>query len=230
MKLGVPKQYFIEGMDPRIGEAVRKALRVLEGLGGELVEVSLPHTEYAVAAYYIIAPAEASSNLARYDGVKYGLRVPDSRDLISMYRQSRSSGFGPEVKRRIMLGTYVLSSGYYDAYYRKASQVRTLIRGDFESAFEQCDALLAPVAPIPAFKLGEKTDDPLQMYLSDAFTLPASLAGIPGLSVPCGFTDDGLPVGLQILGPYFSEEILLRIAHQYERHTEHHHRKPPLSP
>jgi aspartyl-tRNA(Asn)/glutamyl-tRNA(Gln) amidotransferase subunit A len=228
MKFGIPKEYFIEGMDPQVAETVRNAMRVFEGLGAELVEVSLPHTEYAVAAYYIIAPAEASSNLARYDGVKYGLRIADSKDLISMYRQSRSVGFGPEVKRRIMLGTYVLSSGYYDAYYRKASQVRTLIRRDFERAFERCDALLAPVAPIPAFKLGEKTDDPLQMYLSDAFTLPASLAGIPGLSVPCGFTDQNLPVGLQILGPYFSEEGVLRIAYQYERHTEHHQRRPLL--
>ncbi|MHC1741452.1 MAG: Asp-tRNA(Asn)/Glu-tRNA(Gln) amidotransferase subunit GatA [Syntrophobacteraceae bacterium] len=228
MKLGVPKEYFIEGMDAQVAETVRKAMQVLEGLGAELVDVSLPHTEYAVAAYYIIAPAEASSNLARYDGVKYGLRVPDSKDLISMYRQSRSRGFGPEVKRRIMLGTYVLSSGYYDAYYRKASQVRTLIRRDFEQAFEQCDALLAPVAPIPAFRLGEKTDDPLQMYLSDALTLPASLAGIPGLSVPCGFTDEGLPVGLQVLGPYFSEERILQIAYQFEQNTEHHHRRAPL--
>jgi aspartyl-tRNA(Asn)/glutamyl-tRNA(Gln) amidotransferase subunit A len=230
MKLGVPKEYFIEGMDSQVAETVRKAMHVFEGLGAELVEVSLPHTEYAVAVYYIVAPAEASSNLARYDGVKYGLRIPDSRDLISMYRQSRSNGFGPEVKRRIMLGTYVLSSGYYDAYYRKASQVRTLIRRDFEKAFERCDALLAPVAPIPAFKLGEKTDDPLQMYLSDAFTLPASLAGIPGLSVPCGFTNEGLPVGLQILGPTFSEERILRIAYQFEQHTEHHKRNPPLAP
>ncbi len=229
MKLGIPREYFIEGMDPQVGETVRRAIGVLEGLGAELVEVSLPHTEYAVAAYYIIAPAEASSNLARYDGVKYGLRVPDSKDLISMYRQSRSAGFGPEVKRRIMLGTYVLSSGYYDAYYRKASQVRTLIRRDFEEVFGQCDALLAPVSPIPAFKLGEKTDDPLQMYLSDVFTLPASLAGIPGLSVPCGFTTDNLPVGLQILGPTFSEERILRIAYQFEQHTDHHRRKPPLA-
>ena len=228
LKLGIPREYFIEGMDAQVADTVRKAMQVLEGLGAELVDVSLPHTEYAVAAYYIIAPAEASSNLARYDGVKYGLRVPDSKDLISMYRQSRSRGFGPEVKRRIMLGTYVLSSGYYDAYYRKASQVRTLIRRDFEQAFERCDALMAPVAPIPAFRLGEKTDDPLQMYLSDAFTLPASLAGIPGLSVPCGFTEEGLPIGLQVLGPYFSEERILQVAYQFEQNTAHHLRKASL--
>ncbi len=206
LRLGIPKEYFVEGMHPDVETVVRAAIRKCAELGAEIVDVSLPHTEYGVAAYYIIAPAEASSNLARYDGVKYGLRVPDARDLLAMYRRSRSEGFGPEVKRRIMLGTYVLSAGYYDAYYRKASQVRTLIRQDFLNAFEQCDALLAPVAPIPAFKIGEKSDDPLQMYLSDVLTLPASLAGIPGLSVPCGFSGEGLPIGLQILGPHLREE------------------------
>jgi len=191
--------------------------------------VSLPHTDYGVAAYYIIAPAEASSNLARYDGVKYGFRTSDSRDLINMYCQSRLQGFGFEVKRRIMLGTYVLSAGYYEAYYRKASQVRTLIRQDFLDAFERCDALLTPVAPMPAFKIGEKKDDPLQMYLSDVFTLPASLAGIPGISVPCGYTSEKLPIGLQILGRHFQEELILRVAFQYEQATKEQRMKPALT-
>jgi aspartyl-tRNA(Asn)/glutamyl-tRNA(Gln) amidotransferase subunit A len=228
LRLGIPKEYFVQGMSPDVEDAVRTAIRKCEELGAEIMEVSLPHTEYGVAAYYIIAPAEASSNLARYDGVKYGLRVSNARDLLSMYRQSRSRGFGPEVKRRIMLGTYVLSAGYYDAYYRKASQVRTLIRQDFLDAFERCDALLAPVAPIPAFKIGEKSDDPLQMYLSDVLTLPASLAGIPGISVPCGFSSEGLPIGLQILGPHLREDLILRIGYQYEQHTEHHLPRPAL--
>lgn len=226
LRLGIPREYFVQGMHPGVADAVHQAISQCRELGAEVVEVSLPHTEYGVAAYYIIAPAEASSNLARYDGVKYGLRIPESRDLITMYRKSRSQGFGAEVKRRIMLGTYVLSAGYYDAYYKKASQVRTLIRQDFLDAFEHCDALLAPVAPIPAFKVGEKSDDPLQMYLSDVLTLPASLAGIPGISVPCGFTSEGLPVGLQILGPHFREELILRIAHQYEQATPHLRGKP----
>jgi len=231
LRLGIPKEYFIDGMDPEVESAVRQAIRTCADLGAEVVEVSLPHTEYGVAAYYIIAPAEASSNLARYDGVKYGLRITDARDLITTYRLSRSKGFGPEVKRRIMIGTYVLSAGYYDAYYKKASQVRTLIRRDFLNAFEKCDALLAPVAPVPAFKIGEKTDDPLQMYLSDVFTLPASLAGIPGISVPCGFTtSEKLPVGLQILGPHFREDTILRIAHQFEQATLFHHMKPEIKP
>jgi aspartyl-tRNA(Asn)/glutamyl-tRNA(Gln) amidotransferase subunit A len=228
LRLGIPKEYFVEGMHPDVETVVRAAIQKCAELGAEIVDVSLPHTEYGVAAYYIIAPAEASSNLARYDGVKYGLRVPDARDLLAMYRRSRSEGFGPEVKRRIMLGTYVLSAGYYDAYYRKASQVRTLIRQDFLNAFEQCDALLAPVAPIPAFKIGEKSDDPLQMYLSDVLTLPASLAGIPGLSVPCGFSGEGLPIGLQILGPHLREDLIIRIAYQFEQHTEHHLARPAL--
>jgi aspartyl-tRNA(Asn)/glutamyl-tRNA(Gln) amidotransferase subunit A len=228
LRLGIPKEYFIEGMDPDVLATVNKAIQTCRELGAEIMEVSLPHTEYGVAAYYIIAPAEASSNLARYDGVKYGVRVPDARDLMTMYRQSRSQGFGPEVKRRIMLGTYVLSAGYYDAYYKKASQVRTLIRKDFLDAFEKCDALLAPVSPIPAFKIGEKTDDPLQMYLSDVFTLPASLAGIPGISVPCGFSSQNLPIGLQILGPHFREDMVLRVAYQFEQATGLHRAKPDL--
>ena len=229
LKLGIPKEYFIEGMDPEVAAVVRQAIKTCGDLGAEILEVSLPHTDYGVAAYYIIAPAEASSNLARYDGVKYGFRAPDAKDLMEMYCQSRLQGFGFEVKRRIMLGTYVLSAGYYDAYYRKASQVRTLIRQDFIDAFSQCDALLTPVAPMPAFKIGEKTDDPLQMYLSDVFTLPASLAGIPGISVPCGYSSDSLPIGLQILGPHFREETILQVAYQFEQATKQQRLKPPMA-
>jgi aspartyl-tRNA(Asn)/glutamyl-tRNA(Gln) amidotransferase subunit A len=229
LRLGIPKEYFIEGMHPEVASTVQEAIRTCRELGAEIREVSLPHTEYGVAAYYIIAPAEACSNLARYDGVKYGYRVPEARELMTMYRQSRSQGFGAEVKRRIMLGTYVLSAGYYDAYYRKASQVRTLIREDFIKAFAQCDALLAPVSPIPPFNLGEKVDDPLQMYLSDVLTLPASLAGIPGISVPCGFSSEKLPIGLQILGPHFREEVILRIGYQFEQATPHLRAKPQLA-
>ena len=217
LRLGIPREYFIEGTDPEVDSAVKNAVAICREMGAEIVDISLPHTEYGIAAYYIIAPAEACSNLARYDGVKYGHRAQDAKNLMEMYRKSRSQGFGAEVKRRIMLGTYVLSAGYYDAYYRKASQVRTLIRRDFLDAFEKCDAILAPVSPIPAFRLGEKLEDPLQMYLSDVFTLPASLAGIPGISVPCGSTAQGLPVGLQILGPHFREELILRIAFQFEQ-------------
>jgi len=228
LRLGIPREYFIEGTDPQVEAAVRNAISTCRQLGARIVDISLPHTEYGIAAYYIIAPAEASSNLARYDGVKYGHRDKGTRDLIEMYRKSRSQGFGAEVKRRIMLGTYVLSAGYYDAYYRKASQVRTLIRRDFLDAFEKCDAILAPVSPIPAFRIGEKFDDPLQMYLSDVFTLPASLAGIPGISVPCGFTSEKLPIGLQIFGPHFREELILRIAHQFEQATPFHLHRPEI--
>ncbi|MDA8308937.1 MAG: Asp-tRNA(Asn)/Glu-tRNA(Gln) amidotransferase subunit GatA [Deltaproteobacteria bacterium] len=228
LRLGIPREYFIEGTHPEVETAVRNAIDTCRRLGARIVDISLPHTEYGIAAYYIIAPAEASSNLARYDGVKYGHRAQNGADLLDMYRKSRSEGFGWEVKRRIMIGTYVLSAGYYDAYYRKASQVRTLIRRDFLEAFEKCDAILAPVSPIPAFKIGEKSDDPLQMYLSDVFTLPASLAGIPGISVPCGFTSENLPIGLQILGPHFQEELVLRIAHQFEQNTAFHLRSPEV--
>ncbi len=227
LRLGIPREYFVEGMNPDVASAVREAIGKYRDLGAEIVEVSLPHTDYGIAVYYIIAPAEACSNLARYDGVKYGYRVEDPKDLMNMYRQTRSRGFGPEVKRRIMLGAYVLSAGYYDAYYRKASQVRTLIRRDFLDAFERCDAILTPVAPIPAFKVGEKTDDPMQMYLSDAFTLPASLAGIPGISIPCGYSTEGLPIGLQILGPHFREDLILRIAYQFEQATRGYARPGP---
>jgi aspartyl-tRNA(Asn)/glutamyl-tRNA(Gln) amidotransferase subunit A len=229
VRLGIPKEYFIDGMAPDVVSTVRKAIATCRELGAEIVDISLPHTEYGIAAYYIIAPAEASSNLARYDGVKYGHRAEGSKELMDMYRRSRSQGFGSEVKRRIMLGTYVLSAGYYDAYYKKASQVRTLIKQDFLDAFRKCDAILAPVSPIPAFRIGEKSDDPLQMYLSDVFTLPASLAGIPGISAPCGFTSENLPVGLQILGPHFREDLVLRIAYQFEQATSFHLQRPKIS-
>jgi aspartyl-tRNA(Asn)/glutamyl-tRNA(Gln) amidotransferase subunit A len=228
MVLGVPKECFIEGIDPEVESAVREAIRTLEKLGARGVEVSLPHSDYALAVYYIIAPAEASSNLARYDGVKYGFRAKGTRDLLEMYQESRSQGFGAEVKRRIMLGTYALSAGYYEAYYRKASQVRTLIREDFQKAFSQCDVLLMPTAPTPAFKLGEKVDDPLQMYLSDIFTIPCNLAGLPGLSLPCGFSKQELPIGLQILANHFQEEKIFRVAYAFEQNTEFHRRKPNL--
>lgn len=228
MVLGVPRECFREGLDPEVANAVKEALRILEGLGARIVDVSLPHSEYAVAAYYIIAPAEASSNLARYDGVKYGFRSSATRDLMEMYKESRFQGFGTEVKRRIMLGTYALSAGYYEAYYRKASQVRTLIREDFQKAFSQCDVLLTPTAPTPAFKIGEKVDDPLQMYLSDIFTIPCNLAGLPGLSLPCGFNKEGLPIGLQVLSDYFQEEKILRVAYAFEQSTDFHRRKPNL--
>ena len=225
MRLGMPKEFFIEGMDPEVEERVKEAIRVLEGLGAEAFEISLPHTPYAVATYYIICTAEASSNLARYDGVKYGLRK-EGEDLIEMYRETRSDGFGPEVKRRIMLGTYALSAGYYDAYYKKASQVRTLIKEDFEKAFERCDLIVTPTSPTAAFAIGEKIDDPLQMYLSDIFTISVNLAGLPALSLPCGFTQRGLPVGLQIIGKPFSEATLLQAAYAYEESADFRSRRP----
>jgi aspartyl-tRNA(Asn)/glutamyl-tRNA(Gln) amidotransferase subunit A len=228
MILGIPKECFREGLDPEVESAFREAVRNLEKLGAKTVEVSLPHSEYALAVYYIIAPAEASSNLARYDGVKYGFRAKGSFDLMEMYKETRSQGFGAEVKRRIMLGTYALSAGYYEAYYRKAAQVRTLVRQDFEKTFAHCDVLLTPTAPTPAFKLGEKVDDPLQMYLSDIFTIPCNLAGLPGLSLPGGFSKQGLPIGLQILANHFQEEKMLRAAYVYEQNTEYHLRQPAL--
>ncbi|MFZ5451808.1 MAG: Asp-tRNA(Asn)/Glu-tRNA(Gln) amidotransferase subunit GatA [Thermodesulfobacteriota bacterium] len=227
LKIGVPKEYFGEGLDPEVAAAVQAALKTLEGLGAVLVEVSLPHTEYAVAVYYVVAVAEASSNLARYDGVKYGLRV-EGRNLLEMYGATRTKGFGAEVRRRIMLGTYALSAGYYDAYYRKASQVRALIRGDFDRAFQECDLVATPVSPTPAFRLGEKLDDPLTMYLSDIFTISANLAGVPGISVPCGFSGTGLPIGLQLMGPPFGEAVLLQAAYALEQATDWHRRKPVL--
>lgn len=229
MRVGIPEEYFVSGMAPSVEECIREAIRVLEGLGAVTEEVSLPHTEYAVATYYLIATAEASSNLARYDGVKYGYRSGNGKDLLSMYMKTRDEGFGPEVKRRIMLGTYALSAGYYEAYYRKAQQVRTLIKEDFQKAFEKVDVILTPTSPTPAFLIGEKTKEPLQMYLSDIFTISINLAGIPGISVPCGFTGEGLPVGLQILGRPFDEERVIQVAYAYEQATEWHRRKPELS-
>jgi aspartyl-tRNA(Asn)/glutamyl-tRNA(Gln) amidotransferase subunit A len=215
MRLGIPREYFGAGLDLAVKSVIDAALRNAESLGCELAEVSLPHTEYAIADYYIIAPAEASSNLARYDAVRYGYRVSDPQDLSEMYKRSRSLGFGAEVMRRIMIGTYALSSGYYEAYYGRAMRVRTLIKCDFEKAFERVDALLTPVSPTPAFRIGEKVDDPLAMYLSDIYTVTANLAGIPALSLPCGFTPQGLPVGLQIIGSQFQEETVLRLAEAY---------------
>ncbi len=227
-RVGIPKEYFIDGIDPEVEAAIRGVIRVVEKAGGNCIEVSLPHTDYCVAVYYIVAPAEASSNLARYDGVKYGFRSEDNRDLLDMYKKTRSAGFGEEVKRRIMIGTYALSSGYYDAYYRKASQVRALIKRDFERAFADCDCILTPTAPTPAFKIGEKTDDPMQMYLSDIFTISANLAGIPGISVPCGYTRSGLPIGVQFLAGHFQEGRLIQIASAYERQAKIEKRRPAL--
>lgn len=228
LKIGLPKEYFIPGLDPDIQQAIDSAIATLRDLGAEPVEVSLPHTEYAVACYYLIATAEASSNLARYDGVRYGQRVDQGRGLIDMYMQSRAAGFGAEVKRRIMLGTYALSSGYYDAYYLKAQKVRTLIRQDFLDAFNQVDVMLTPVAPTPAFRIAEKTADPLQMYLSDIFTIPVNLAGTCGMSVPCGFSRDGLPIGMQLIGRPFGEETILRTAYAYEQATDWHRHSAPM--
>jgi aspartyl-tRNA(Asn)/glutamyl-tRNA(Gln) amidotransferase subunit A len=228
LRIGIPQEYFIEGIAPEVARAVSAAVKVLEQLGAVTAEVSLPHTEYGVAVYYILAASEASSNLARYDGVKYGYRTPHWSNLRDMYMRTRDDGFGAEVKRRIMLGTYALSAGYYEAYYKKAQQVRTLIRRDFEEAFHQVDVLVAPAAPTPAFQIGEKLDDPLQMYLSDVFTIQLNLAGLPGISIPCGFSSMGLPIGLQIIGKPFDEETILRVAYAFEQQTDYHRRKPAL--
>jgi aspartyl-tRNA(Asn)/glutamyl-tRNA(Gln) amidotransferase subunit A len=228
LRIGLPKEYFVEGMSPEVEQAVRTAVRQLESLGASIEEVSLPHTEYAVAAYYLIATAEASSNLARYDGTRYGLRVDEGNGLLAMYRQTRGAGFGAEVKRRIMLGTYALSAGYYDAFYLKGQKVRTLIRRDFEQVFARCQAIVTPTAPTTAFRLGEKTTDPLAMYLSDIFTISVNLAGLPGVSLPCGFDSQGLPIGLQIVGQPFDEETVLRTAHAYEQSTDWRGRSPNL--
>jgi aspartyl-tRNA(Asn)/glutamyl-tRNA(Gln) amidotransferase subunit A len=228
LRVGIPREYFVEGSDAEVERVVRAAIKVLEGLGAVTADISLPHTEYGVAVYYILASSEASSNLARYDGIKYGYRVPEWSNLRDMYMRTRDEGFGAEVKRRIMLGTYALSAGYYDAYYKKAQQVRTLLLQDFEAAFRRVDVLVAPTAPTPAFKIGEKTDDPLQMYLSDIFTVPVNLAGVPGISLPCGFSAAGLPIGLQVIGKPFDEETILRAAYAFEQETDYHRRKPPL--
>jgi aspartyl-tRNA(Asn)/glutamyl-tRNA(Gln) amidotransferase subunit A len=227
LRIGVPREYFVEGMEPGVEKAVREALGVLRELGAELVEVSLPYTKYALPVYYIVAPAEASSNLARYNGVRYGLHI-DGNNVWDEMELTRSAGFGPEVRRRIMLGTYALSAGYYEAYYKRAQQVRTLIRRDFQQAFEQVDLLAAATSPTVAFPIGERTDDPLAMYLSDVLTLPASLAGVPGLSLPCGFSD-GLPVGLQLLGRPFDEGTVLRAGDAYQQATDWHTRRPQLA-
>ncbi|HEV2319578.1 MAG TPA: Asp-tRNA(Asn)/Glu-tRNA(Gln) amidotransferase subunit GatA [Verrucomicrobiae bacterium] len=229
LKIGLPKEYMIGGLDPEIKSAVDTAVKTLRQLGAETVEISLPHTDYAVATYYIIATAEASANLARFDGVRYGARA-EAADVRDLYGRTRGAGFGHEVKRRVILGTYVLSSGYYDAYYVRAQKVRTLIRKDFLDAFENVDAIVTPTSPTTAFKIGEKADDPLQMYLSDIFTISCNLAGICGISVPCGFSKDPkLPIGLQLLGKPFGEELLLRIAHAYEQETQWHNQKPDIS-
>jgi aspartyl-tRNA(Asn)/glutamyl-tRNA(Gln) amidotransferase subunit A len=218
MRAGIPKEYLgVEGIDPEVSAMFDQAKTILESLGVEIVEISLPHTPYVVAAYYIIAPCEASSNLARFDGVRYGIRDNSSQDLIEMYKKTKSSGFGPEVQRRIIIGTYALSAGYYDAYYGRASQVRTLIMKDFSTAFDQCDLILSPVAPTPAFKIGENTGDPLTMYLSDIFTLSANMAGVPGISVPAGVSAAGLPMGIQMMGKHFDETSLLRAGFGFER-------------
>ena len=228
MKIGVPKEYFAKGLDAEVAVSVQTAIVKLESLGASIVDISLPHTDYAIATYYIIAPAEASANLARYDGVRYGYRTEEPTDLINMYKKTRSEGFGNEVKRRIMLGTFALSTGYQDAYYKKAQKVRTLIKSDFDAAFEKVDVIVTPTSPTPAFKLGERTEDPLQMYMCDVMTTPASHAGLPGISVPCGFVKNGLPVGLQLLAKPFAEESVLRVAYTFEQNTEHHLKKPEL--
>jgi aspartyl-tRNA(Asn)/glutamyl-tRNA(Gln) amidotransferase subunit A len=227
----MPREYFIDGIDPQVDAAVRAAVRHYESLGAEIVEVSLPHTEHAVGVYYIVATAEASANLARFDGVRYGHRAADAEGLLDHYGRTREQGFGPEVKRRIILGTYVLSSGYYDAFYLRAQKVRTLIRRDFTEAFAKVDAIVCPTSPEVAFKVGDRADDPLKMYLADIFTIAANLAGICGLSLPCGFAEvDGrrLPIGLQLLGKPFHEAQLLQIAHAYEQSTDWHKARPRL--
>ena len=227
LRIGVPEQYFITGIQHEVEQAVRNAITAMQGLGAEVVEISLPHTEYALPVYYLIAPAEASANLARYDGVRFGLRVDDP-NMTTLTRKSRGAGFGPEVKRRIMLGTYALSAGYYDAYYGQAQKVRTLIKQDFEKAFEQVDVIAAPVTPSTAFKIGEHNEDPLAMYLEDVFTLPANLAGVPGLAFPVGFDGEGLPIGMQLMGRHFDEQTLLQAAHTYQLSTDWHTRRPEL--
>jgi aspartyl-tRNA(Asn)/glutamyl-tRNA(Gln) amidotransferase subunit A len=232
VRLGLAKEYMIEGTDPQVKAAITAAVKHMNSLGAEIVDVSLPHTNYAIAVYYILATAEASANLARFDGVRYGCRAENPKDLLDLYGRTRGEGFGLEVKRRIILGTYVLSSGYYDAYYLRAQKVRELIRRDFAKAFEKVDALISPTSPVPAFKFGERTADPLQMYLADIFTSPANLAGICGISVPCGFADaDGqrLPIGLQLLGKALDEACILQIAHAYEQTTDWHNARPPIA-
>lgn len=230
LKIGVPKEYFIEGIDPEVKDALDKALKIFEKLGAKIEEASLPHTEYSLPTYYLIATAEASSNLARYDGVQYGYRTEDYKDLSSMYQKTRSEGFGSEVKRRIMLGTYALSTGYYDAYYLKAQKVRTLIKEDFDKVFSKYDILVTPTSPTPAFKLNEKVSDPLTMYLSDIYTVPINLAGIPAISLNCGYSKGNLPIGLQIIGKHFSEGTILRAAYNFEQNNDVEKKKPSIKP
>ncbi|MDO3412804.1 Asp-tRNA(Asn)/Glu-tRNA(Gln) amidotransferase subunit GatA [Saccharibacillus sp. CPCC 101409] len=227
LRIAVPAEYMGEGVDPQVKESVMAAVRQLESLGATWEEVSLPHTEYALAAYYLLSSSEASSNLARFDGVRYGVRADNPDNLLDLYLKSRSEGFGDEVKRRIMLGTYALSSGYYDAYYLKAQKVRTLIKRDFDNVFEKFDVIVGPTAPTTAFAIGSQTDDPLTMYLNDILTIPVSLAGVPAISIPCGFAD-GMPVGLQIIGKPFDEQTVLRVSHAFEQSTDHHKRRPQL--
>ena len=228
LRVGVPEEYFIAGIQPEVDQAVRQAIHLLETLGAEIIPLSLPHTEFALPVYYLIAPAEASANLARYDGVRYGPRL-EGAGLWDMFSETRGAKFGQEVKRRIMLGTYALSAGYFDAYYGRAQKVRTLIKRDFEKAFEQVDLLAAPVAPSTAFRIGEHSEDPLSMYLEDIFTLPANLAGVPGISFPVGFDQQGLPIGMQLMGPHFREDLLFECAHLYQQATDWHQRKPSFS-
>ncbi|MBN2549870.1 MAG: Asp-tRNA(Asn)/Glu-tRNA(Gln) amidotransferase subunit GatA [Anaerolineales bacterium] len=228
LRVGVPKEYFLSGMHAEVDHAVKQAIRTLEGLGARVIEVSLPHTEYALPVYYLLAPAEASANLARFDGIRYGPRV-EAEAMWDVFRRTRGEKFGSEVKRRIMLGTYALSAGYYDAYYNQAQKVRTLIKRDFDRAFEGVDVIAAPVAPTTAFRIGEHTNDPLAMYLEDVFTLPANLAGVPGLAFPVGFDRQGLPVGMQLMGPHFREDVLFRAAHAYQQATDWHTRAPNIS-
>lgn len=227
LKIAVPKEYLGEGVSEEVRQSVLQALKVLESLGATWEEVSLPHSKYALATYYLLASSEASANLARFDGVRYGYRTDNAKNLIDMYKQTRSEGFGNEVKRRIMLGTFALSSGYYDAYYKKAQKVRTLIKQDFENVFAKYDVIIGPTTPTPAFKIGEKTSDPLTMYANDILTIPVNLAGVPGISVPCGFVN-GLPVGLQIIGKHFDESTIYRVAHAFEQATDYHKQKPTL--
>lgn len=226
LRIGLPKEYFIDGIRPDCEQAIRDAAKTLEGLGATLVDISLPHTKYAVATYYVLCPCEVSSNMARYDGVRFGHTAKNPTDLVEYYKQVRSEGFGAEVKRRIMIGTYALSAGYYDAYYKKAQQVRTLIRQDFDEAYKNVDVILSPVSPNPAFTIGQNSSDPVAMYLEDIFTAAQVMAGIPCLSVPCGLSQEGLPIGLQLMGPQWGEATILRAAYAYEQATEWHRKKP----
>ncbi|WP_138417870.1 Asp-tRNA(Asn)/Glu-tRNA(Gln) amidotransferase subunit GatA [Aquibacillus sediminis] len=228
LKIAVPSEYLQEGVNQEVRESVLNALKVYEDMGATWEEVSLPHSKYAVAAYYLLSSSEASANLARFDGVRYGVRSENANNMLDMFKMSRSEGFGDEVKRRIMLGTFALSSGYYDAYYKKAQKVRTLIKNDFDKVFEDYDIIIGPTTPTPAFKIGEKIDDPLTMYANDILTIPVNLAGVPGMSIPCGFSSEGLPIGLQLIGKHFDEQTIFKAAHAFEKATDHHKKRPAL--